>query len=117
MKNLKKIQVLLPVILIASQALMSRLAVADTVSTRIGQVELTEGIPASPQVAEQLFDASDFQRAAQAYVWALPIVGFAQWQSQAQSVFGAKDTDMVLCESVKDKLGILTANATTPYIT
>jgi hypothetical protein len=116
MKNLKKIQVLLPVILIASQGLMSRLAVADTVSTRIGQVELTEGIPASPQVAEQLFDASDFQRAAQAYVWALPIIGFAQWQSQAQSVFGAKDNDMVLYESVKDKLGILTANATTPYI-
>jgi hypothetical protein len=116
MKNFKKIQVLLPAIVIASQGLMGRVAVADTVSTPIGQIELTEGVPASPQVAQQLFDASDFQRVAQAYVWALPLVGFAQWQSQAQSVFGAKDTDMVLYQSVKDKLGILTANATTPYI-
>jgi hypothetical protein len=46
----------------------------------------------------------------------LPIVGFAEWQNSARTAFGASDTDIVIYESVKDKLGILTANATTPYI-
>ncbi|MFM0698232.1 DUF1254 domain-containing protein [Paraburkholderia sediminicola] len=89
---------------------------AQTVDTRIGKIELTEGVPANAAVFQKLFDESDFQRASQAYVWALPIVGFAQWQSDARKVFGARDTDMVIYQSVQDKLGILTANATTPYI-
>ncbi|MFM0475730.1 DUF1254 domain-containing protein [Paraburkholderia strydomiana] len=91
-------------------------AMGQTVDTRIGRVELTEGVPANAASVQKLFDDSDFQRACQAYVWALPIVGFAQWQSDARNVFGAKDTDMVIYQSVQDKLGILTANATTPYI-
>ncbi|AJP57561.2 hypothetical protein UC34_12210 [Pandoraea vervacti] len=75
-----------------------------------------EGIPANAQAAQRLFDESDFQRASQAYGWALPIVGFAQWQYSAKTAFGAKDTDVVLYDSIQDKLGILTANATTPYV-
>lgn len=89
---------------------------AEPVNTRIGPVDLTEGVPANPEVVQKLFDESDFQRASQAYVWALPIVGFAQWQYSARNDLGAKDTDMVLYQSVQDKLGILTANATTPYV-
>ncbi|NPT56738.1 DUF1254 domain-containing protein [Paraburkholderia elongata] len=89
---------------------------AQTVDTRIGKIELTEGVPANAAMVQKLFDESDFQRASQAYVWGLPIVGFAQWQYDARTVFGAKDTDMVIYQSVQDKLGILTANATTPYI-
>jgi hypothetical protein len=91
-------------------------AAAQTVDTRIGKIELTEGVPANAAAVQKLFDESDFQRASQAYLWGLPLVGFAQWQYQAQSVFGANDTDMVIYQSVQDKLGILTANATTPYI-
>lgn len=89
---------------------------AQTVDTRIGKIDLFEGVPAGAQTVQKLFDESDFQRASQAYVWALPLVGFAQWQADARNVFGAKDTDMVVYQSVQDKLGILTANATTPYI-
>ena len=95
---------------------MSANADAQTVDTRIGKIDLTLGVPADPATVQKLFDESDFQRAAQAYSWALPIVGFAQWQFEARHVFGAKDTDMVIYRSVQDKLGILTANATTPYI-
>ncbi|MFC7053337.1 DUF1254 domain-containing protein [Hansschlegelia quercus] len=58
----------------------------------------------------------DFQRAAQTYIWALPIVSFAQWQASAHEAFGAKDADVVIYETLKDRFGILTANATTPYI-
>lgn len=89
---------------------------AQTVDTRIGKVELTEGVPANDAVAQKLFDELDFQRASQAYIWALPIIGFAEWQASARDVLGAKDTDVVIYQSLEDKLGILTANATTPYI-
>lgn len=56
------------------------------------------------------------QRATQAYIWALPIVAFNEWQKANRNVFGASDTDFVIYRRYQDKLGILTANATTPYI-
>ncbi|MEG9504360.1 MAG: DUF1254 domain-containing protein [Methylorubrum extorquens] len=91
-------------------------AIAQTVETPIGPIPLRLGLPDGEATRQKLFDELDFQRATQAYIWGLPIVGFAQWQFAASSVFGARDTDVVLYESLRDKLGILTANATTPYI-
>ena len=91
-------------------------AQAPAVDTRIGSIPLQFGLPANAATVGKLYDEMDFQRASQAYLWALPIVGFAGWQDAHRSVFGARDIDMVVYESVKDKLGILTANATTPYI-
>ena len=87
-----------------------------TVSTRIGDIPLELGLPVAADTVGKLYDELDFQRASQAYIWALPIVGHAQWQQAARTVFGARDTDMVIYETIQDKLGILTANATTPYI-
>lgn len=101
---------------VAAFLCVSGRAFSQTVDTHIGKIELTEGIPADLSVVQKLFDESDFQRACQAYIWALPIVGFAQWQHEQRTVFGAKDTDMMIYVSVPDKLGILTANATTPYV-
>jgi hypothetical protein len=46
----------------------------------------------------------------------LPIVGYAQFQHVGQTVLGAGDADVVFYETYFDKLGILTANATTPYV-
>lgn len=89
---------------------------AETLDTHIGPVELQFGLPADAETVAKLYDEMDFQRASQAYLWGLPIVGFAGWQDAHRRVFGANETDMVVYESVKDKLGILTANATTPYI-
>jgi hypothetical protein len=57
----------------------------------------------------------DFQRAVQAYLWALPMIGSAQWQNEQHDKFGAGDLDYVDYLDFKDKLGLLTANATTPY--
>ncbi len=89
---------------------------AEDVDTRIGVIPLQFGLPADSSTISKIYDAMDFQRASQSYLWGLPIVGFAGWQDAHRKVFGARDTDMVIYESVKDKLGILTANATTPYI-
>lgn len=89
------------------------------IETRIGTLSFTHdfanGYP-TKETVEKLYDERDFQRACQAYLWALPIVSFAEWQHEGQSVFGASDTDVVLYTTYADKLGILTANATTPYI-
>jgi hypothetical protein len=63
-----------------------------------------------------VFDQLDYQMACQAYLWALPLVSYAQWQSQHRDVFGATSSDLVRYLSYRDRLGLITANATTPYI-
>jgi hypothetical protein len=63
-----------------------------------------------------VFDELDYQMATQAYLWALPLVSYAQWQAQHRDVFGATDYDLVHYASYRDRLGLITANATTPYI-
>lgn len=86
-----------------------------TRDTRIGPIEFDLGFPSATSVTK-LYDELDFQRACQAYIWGLPIVGFAEWQQSAARALGAGDLDYVQYLSVRDKTGILTPNATTPYI-
>lgn len=86
-----------------------------TKDTRIGKIEFDKGFP-SKKAVEKLYDELDFQRACQAYIWGLPIIGFAEWQASAAKSMGAGDLDYVIYLSVEDKLGILTPNASTPYI-
>ncbi len=83
--------------------------------TRIGKIEFDKGFPTKKAV-EKLYDELDFQRACQAYIWGLPIIGFAEWQASAAESMGAGNLDYVIYLSVEDKLGILTPNASTPYI-
>jgi hypothetical protein len=90
-----------------------KLSVLDT---RIGSIELDMGLPATDDDVRQLLDASDFQRACQAYLWSLPLVGLAQWQHAARSVLGMRDLDMVVYESLADQLGILMADGSRPYV-
>jgi len=90
-------------------------AILVTKDTRIGRLEFEQGYP-SQSTVRALYDEMDFQRATQAYLWSLPIMGYAQWQRQQEQVFGAGDTDIVVYNSYRDKLCLLTANVTTPYI-
>lgn len=90
----------------------------QSIDTRMGKLEFTHdlanGYPAA-QTLEKLFDERDFQRACQAYIWALPIVSFAAWQRGQSEQLGAANGQVVAYLSYADKLGILTPNATTPY--
>ena len=86
-----------------------------TVQTRIGELTFENGYPSRESV-EKLYDAMDFQRATQAYIWSLPIVSMAEWQAVQEDQFSANDGDLVVYKTTEEKLGILTANATTPYI-
>ena len=71
-----KSQMMILAALAASAAVVS-VARADTVSTRVGNLEFQGSYPTDATI-EKLYDERDFQRATQAYIWALPIVGMAQ---------------------------------------
>ena len=91
---------------------------ARTYDTRVGELaftnEFADGYP-SDETVERLYDERDFQRACQAYLWALPVVSMAQWQYSNQLTLGAENGQIVFCEGYRDKVGGLTFNATTPY--
>ena len=89
---------------------------SGTVRTPFGGVKVSKGLPANAAEVNKLFDQLDFQQATQAYLWALPLVSFAEWQATHDEVFGATNHDIVLYANYADRLGILTANATTPYM-
>ena len=105
---------------VIAAALMGALAFAATVShaqdidTRIGKLEVVNGFPTT-EAAKKLFDESDFQRATQSYLWALPAVGFHGLHLSHLNIFGAKDGEIVFYVSLKDKAGMLTPNLTTIY--
>jgi hypothetical protein len=100
-----------------AQDVRSRSAAPQAIDTRIGKLEFTHdfanGYPTKDTV-EKLYDERDFQRACQAYLWAIPAVSFAQWQ-RGQASFGAGNGDIASLLSYDDRLGVLTPNATTPY--
>ena len=86
-----------------------------TVKTRIGKLKFDKGFPTDDTV-EKLYDEMDFQRAVQAYLWGLPMVEMAEWQKAQKDIFRAGTNDFVTYLNFTQKLGILTANATTPYM-
>jgi hypothetical protein len=62
-----------------------------------------------------VFDELDYQMACQAFLWSFPLVSYTQWRQQHRDVFGATDVDLVHYVTYRDRLGLITANATTPY--
>ena len=86
-----------------------------SVPTRIGTLEFENGFPSDATV-EKLYEEMDFQRAVQVYLWGLPMVEMAEWQKAQTDIFDAGVNDFVTYQDFKQKLGILTANATTPYM-
>jgi hypothetical protein len=106
---------LIVVTLLILPAYGQELPTTGSIDTRIGKLSFEGGYP-SHETIDKLYDEMDFQRACQAYLWAIPLIGFAQWQEEHENVFGAKDGDVVYYVSYRDKLGLLTSNATTPYI-
>src|SRR6187402_3118304 len=82
---------------------------------RLAQVEMDGELPARTSLAT-VFEELDYQQACQVYLWALPLVSYTQWKRVHYEEFGATGSDLVVYRSYRDRLGIITANATTPYI-
>src|SRR6185436_4020105 len=107
------------ILCLSATALFASSVLAENkgVDSRIGKLEFTHdfanGYP-TKETVEKLYDERDFQRACQAYLWAIPAVSFAEWQ-RGQASFGAKNGDIASLLSYEDRLGVLTPNATTPY--
>ncbi len=91
----------------------------SVVSTRMGNLEFTEGGYAggfpTAETSDKLHDELDFQRATQAYLWAMPIVSYARWLDAHENVFNASEGEILTYKTAKSKQGILTCNVTTPY--
>ncbi len=84
-------QVLVVAALVGASTLTSaqaqQLPTSGTVESRLGKLELKNGYP-TDATAKKMYDDIDFQRACQAYLWALPIMSMVQWQGE-QHKFGA----------------------------
>lgn len=87
----------------------------ELIDTLVDRVQYDGELPRREDLSV-VFDELDFQQACQAYLWALPLVSYAQWKTQHYDVFGATGSDLVHYLSYRDRLGLITANATTPYI-
>jgi hypothetical protein len=102
------------------------LAIASTamaqvkVDTRIGKLGFTHdwknGYPTDETVAK-LYDEMDFQRATQAYIWAIPFVSQAQMRHMYLDIFEASTGSIVILDTFKRRHGYLTANNDTFYAT
>jgi hypothetical protein len=90
-------------------------AQAEDINTRLGKIEVESGYPSKESIAK-LTDETDYQRACQAYLWGLPIVGIAEWQKTHDNTYKVRNGQLVLFRSFEEKLGIMTPNYDTPYI-
>ncbi len=102
-------------VVLGGSAWCAERALEGTVETRIGTLQFENGYPSDKTVAK-LYDELDFQRGVQAYLWGLPMVEMAEWRRAHTETFGAGPFDFTTYLDFKQKMGILTANATTPYM-
>jgi hypothetical protein len=90
----------------------------QSIETRIGTLSFTHdfanGYP-TKETVEKLYDERDFQRACQAYLWALPIVSVGKMERVIMQAPGASHGDILSLVTFPELSRFLTANATTPY--
>lgn len=103
-------------LLLLSQATLAQeLPTTGVIESRLGKLELRNGFP-TDETVQKIYDDIDYQRACQAYLWGLPLMAMQEWQREHRETFGAGNLDYVDYFTFTDKLGLLTANATTPYV-
>ena len=84
------------------------------IQSRVSDLRLDNGYP-TDKTSKKLYEEINYQRACQAYLWALPLMGLRNMQLDLQSRFGLGNLDFIDFISFQDKMGMLTPNATTPY--
>ena len=87
----------------------------DKVETRFGTLKFDHGVP-TEETSEKLYDALKYQRAIQAYLWGLPLVGQCQWRQSYIDQYNIKPNELVWCTKFNERAMILTANESTPYM-
>ena len=90
-------------------------AQAQTVDSRFGKLEFQNGYP-TETTTKRLFDEMDFQRAVQAYLWAVPAVSFESFRQGMKRDLGVDYNDFAIWDNFVDPKGLLyTANNSTIY--
>ncbi|MEE8576702.1 MAG: DUF1214 domain-containing protein [candidate division Zixibacteria bacterium] len=91
----------------------------QVLNTRIGELvfenDYLVGIP-TEDTRDKIFDEIDFQRASQAYIWSVPMTNFYSWKQSFYDM-GGEDGQIHYFEDYDSKLGGLTYNTSTPYVT
>ncbi len=90
-------------------------AQAEELDTRMGRLTTESGYPSSASLAK-LTDELDYQRACQAYLWGLPIVGLTEWARTHDRIYKVRNGQLVIFLSFEEKLGIMTPDFDTPYV-
>ncbi|UCD58112.1 MAG: DUF1214 domain-containing protein [Candidatus Hydrogenedentota bacterium] len=71
--NMKKRTTMIAIVCLSS--IFAASSWAETMKTRIGELQFTSGYPTEKTV-QKIYDELDFQRAVQAYLWALPMASY-----------------------------------------
>jgi len=88
----------------------------EIINTTYGKIELQHTFM-TDESSQRLFDAMDFQRASQAYIWSIPLVGVHSWRKETDKHYGTGELGAyAIFETLKEKRGGLTGNLTTPYV-
>ncbi|MES2467456.1 MAG: DUF1254 domain-containing protein [Verrucomicrobiota bacterium] len=88
---------------------------SQTVQSGIGPIELQSGYPSDASVTK-IYDTLDFQRACQAYIWAIPIVSINELHVGNQRDWGINFNDVGICDRyTTPAVAALTGNNTTIY--
>ena len=83
--------------------------------TRLGALTFESGYP-SAEAVEKLYDEIDFQRASQAYLWALPMLATEAFVQSFRTDLGGDWGDLIEVKTFRDRSYGITANATTDYM-
>ena len=108
--------ILTSLLVLLGMSLSSALPViAESLDTRLGTLEFQSGYP-TDKTTPQLYDELDFQRAVQAYLWALPMASYGA-MADGHKAFGANDHTVVVAnKSAEQQHLALTANQDTIYM-
>ncbi|MEZ4598959.1 MAG: DUF1254 domain-containing protein [Syntrophotaleaceae bacterium] len=86
-----------------------------TIDSRLGQLGFEAGYPTQATI-EKLYDELDFQRAVQAYLWALPMASYGA-MADAHKALGADSHTVVIADKLAEPRQLaLTANRDTVYM-
>ncbi|MCA0869988.1 DUF1254 domain-containing protein [Seohaeicola saemankumensis] len=88
--------------------------VTGKVENFFGDFDLEHSVPTA-ETADRIYELIDHQRAAQLYLWALPIVAQERMTQNYFNNFDFEYGDFVRIESFNERRGYLTANETTNY--
>jgi len=111
--KMKKLTIMIAAAFLLS--LFSASSQAETMNTRIGELQFTSGYPTEKTV-QKLYDELDFQRAVQAYLWALPMASYGAMAEEKIRLGCGSSAVVVADKSAEQQHLVLTANQDTVYM-